>query len=43
MLNLIAALPPGQKATIKLTRNQAEAELTVTIGRRPPPQQRKGQ
>ena len=43
MLNLVAALPPGEQATIKLTRNQAETELTVTIGRRPSPQQRKGQ
>jgi Do/DeqQ family serine protease len=41
MLNLIAALAPGQQATIKLSRNQAEAESTVTIGRRPPPRQRK--
>jgi serine protease DegQ len=41
MLNLIAALPPGQRAVIKLTRNQAESDLTVTIGRRPPPRQRK--
>jgi serine protease DegQ len=41
MLNLIAALPPGQRAAIKLTRNQAESELSVTIGRRPPPRQRK--
>jgi serine protease DegQ len=43
MLNLVAALPPGQGATLKLTRNQAETELTVTIGRRPAPQQRKAQ
>jgi len=41
MLNLIAALPPGQKAAVRLTRNQAETELTVIIGRRPPPQSRK--
>ena len=41
MLNLIAALAPGQQATIKLSRNQAESEVTVTIGRRPPPRQRK--
>ena len=41
MLNLIAALPPGQQAAIRLTRNQVEADLTVTIGRRPLPQQRK--
>jgi serine protease DegQ len=43
MLNLVAALPPGQEATLSLTRNQAETELAVTIGRRPAPQQRKGQ
>ncbi len=41
MLNLVAALPPGQEASLKLTRNQAESELAVTIGRRPRPQQRK--
>ena len=41
MLNLIAALPPGQKAAIKLTRNQAETDLAVVIGRRPSPKQLK--
>jgi len=41
MLNLIASRQPGEQATLKLTRNQAETELTVTIGRRPRPQQRK--
>jgi serine protease DegQ len=41
MLNLIAALPPGQRAVIKLARNQAQNDVTVTIGRRPPAQQRK--
>ncbi len=41
MLNLIASLQPGQQAAIRLTRNQAETGLTVTIGRRPRPQQRK--
>jgi S1-C subfamily serine protease len=41
MLNLIAALQPGQQAIIKLTRNQADTDLAVTIGRRPRPQQRK--
>jgi len=41
MLNVIAALQPGQQAAIRLTRNQAETDLTVTIGRRPRPQQRK--
>jgi serine protease DegQ len=41
MLNLIAALAPGQQAAIKLSRGQEVAEITVTIGRRPPPRQRK--
>ncbi|HEY7742918.1 MAG TPA: Do family serine endopeptidase [Burkholderiales bacterium] len=41
MLNLIASLPPGQRAVIKLARNQAQNDITVTIGRRPPAQQRK--
>jgi serine protease DegQ len=41
MLNLIAALPPGQRAVIKLARNQAQNDITVTIGRRPPAPQRK--
>jgi len=42
MLNLIAALQPGQQAKLRLARNQSETDLTVTIGRRPLPQQRKG-
>jgi Do/DeqQ family serine protease len=42
MLNMIAALQPGQQATLKLARDQAETDLAVTIGRRPPQQQRKG-
>lgn len=41
MLNLIASLQPGQQAVVRLSRNQAETDLTVTIGRRPKPQQRK--
>ena len=41
MLNLIASLQPGQQAVVRLSRNQAESDLTVTIGRRPRPQQRK--
>jgi Do/DeqQ family serine protease len=40
MLNTIAAMQPGQPARLKLTRNQSESEVTVTIGRRPPPPQR---
>jgi serine protease DegQ len=41
MLNVIAALQPGQQAAIRLTRDQAETDVAVTIGRRPRPQQRK--
>jgi serine protease DegQ len=41
MLNLIAGLQPGDQALLRLTRKQAESEVTVTIGRRPRPQQRK--
>jgi len=41
MLNLIAGLQPGQQAGLRLTRDQAEIDVTVTIGRRPRPPQRK--
>ena len=41
MLNLIAGLEPGQQAGLRLTRDQAEIDVTVTIGRRPRPPQRK--
>ncbi len=41
MLNLIASLQPGQQAVVRLSRNQAETDLAVTIGRRPRPQLRK--
>ena len=41
MLNLIAALQPGQQAVLRVARDQAETEVTVTVGRRPRPQQRK--
>jgi serine protease DegQ len=41
MLNSIAVLQPGEGAKLKVSRNHAENELTVTIGRRPKPQQRK--
>jgi serine protease DegQ len=40
MLNMIAALQPGEDAKLRVARNQAENELTVTIGRRPKPPQR---
>jgi S1-C subfamily serine protease len=35
MLNLVAALDPGKKATFKVVRSQQETEVKVTIGRRP--------
>ena len=42
MLNSIAALRPGEDARLRVSRNQADSEMTVTIGRRPHPQPRKG-
>ena len=41
MLNMIAVLQPGEPARLKVARAQGEEELTVTVGRRPRPQQRK--
>jgi serine protease DegQ len=35
VLNLVAVLKPGDPAKLKLQRDNADAELTVTIGRRP--------
>jgi len=35
MLNLIAALPPGKTAALKVQRNQKEWLLQVTVGTRP--------
>ena len=40
MLNLVAALAPGQPAKMKLKRQERELEATVTVGRRPKPQAR---
>jgi Do/DeqQ family serine protease len=40
MLNLIAALPPGKPATVKVTRSGQEIDATITVGRRPKPQAR---
>jgi len=40
MLNIIAALPPGADAKLRVSRNHVESELNVIIGRRPKPQQR---
>lgn len=41
MLNLIAALKPGQTATISVVRNQVEQSLPVIIGKRPRPEPRR--
>ncbi|HEX6828235.1 MAG TPA: PDZ domain-containing protein, partial [Burkholderiales bacterium] len=35
MLNVIAALEPGQPTGLTLIRNQTEVQLRVTVGRRP--------
>ena len=40
MLNVIAALPPGQGARMKLRRNGKDVEADITVGRRPKPQPR---
>ena len=40
MLNLIAALAPGQPAKVKLKRQGQDVDATVTVGRRPKPQAR---
>ena len=40
MLNLIAALAPGQSAKVKLKRQGQDVDATVTVGRRPKPQAR---
>jgi len=40
MLNLIAALPPGKPATVKVKRSGQDIDATITVGRRPKPQAR---
>ena len=40
MLNLIAALPPGAPARMKLKRQGQDVDATINIGRRPKPQPR---
>ena len=37
MLNLIAALLPGQSATITVMRNQTEKPIKINVGKRPKP------
>ncbi len=38
MLNLVAALAPGQAAKVKLKRQGHDVEASITVGRRPKPQ-----
>jgi Do/DeqQ family serine protease len=40
MLNLIAALPPGASARMKLKRQGQDVDADITVGRRPKPQAR---
>jgi serine protease DegQ len=40
MLNLIAALPPGEPARMRLKRQGKDVEASIVIGRRPKPQAR---
>ena len=40
MLNLVAALAPGQAARVKLKRQGRDVEASITVGRRPKPQAR---
>jgi Do/DeqQ family serine protease len=40
MLNLVAALPPGASAKMRLKRQGADVDANVTVGRRPKPQAR---
>jgi serine protease DegQ len=40
MLNLIAALAPGQSAKLRLKRHGQDVDATITVGRRPKPQAR---
>ena len=37
MLNLIAALPPGETTAITVVRNQAEKVIKINVGKRPKP------
>jgi serine protease DegQ len=43
MLNLIAALPPGAPAKMKVKRQGQDVEATINVGRRPKPQPRGGE
>jgi len=40
MLNLVAALAPGQSAKLKIRRQGQDVDASITVGRRPKPQAR---
>ncbi|MGE5641119.1 MAG: Do family serine endopeptidase [Clostridia bacterium] len=40
MLNLVAALPPGASAKVRLKRQGSDVDANITVGRRPKPQAR---
>jgi len=40
MLNMIAALAPGNSARMKLKRQGKDVDANITVGRRPKPQAR---
>ncbi len=40
MLNLVAALPPGASAKVRLKRQGADVDANILVGRRPKPQAR---
>jgi len=42
MLNLIAALKPGEQATLKIVRDHQEKQVKIQVGTRPRPTQNKG-
>jgi serine protease DegQ len=41
MLNQIAQLAPGSVAKVRIERNSRELDLTVTVGERPVPPERR--
>ncbi|AJP58965.1 2-alkenal reductase [Pandoraea vervacti] len=43
LLNVIAQIKPGTQAKLHVTRKKKELDLTVTIGKRPPPPKRPAQ
>ena len=43
MLNLIAQLRPGQKATMNVLHKSQETSLEIVVGKRPPPKPEENQ